>query len=84
MNPSKIQLTPSVLQNSQEVKCDNCENNTFINAYQLRLISKVLVGASEDQLLPVPVFSCSKCGHVNDDFIPDYAKSKNKLQNPFA
>ena len=72
-----------MLKNSQELVCDKCGHNTFINSFMLRTVSKLLTGSSEDNLLPIPVFECSKCGHINEDFIPDFAKNKNKLTNPF-
>ena len=29
-----------------------------------------MTGTAQDALLPIPVFACSKCGHVNEEFLP--------------
>ncbi len=39
-----------------------------------RKASKFLAGTEKDALIPLPVFSCSKCGHVNDEFLPEPLK----------
>jgi len=36
----------------------------------LRKASKFLTGTAQDALIPIPVFACGKCGHVNKDFLP--------------
>jgi len=45
----------------------------------LRKVSKFLVAAAtdKDQIIPVPVFHCVKCGHVNSEFTPEGAKSED-------
>jgi hypothetical protein len=40
----------------------------------LRKASKFLTGTPQDALIPLPVFSCSKCGHVNTEFLPEPLK----------
>ncbi len=52
------------------IKCDKCKNEVFHEGMMLRKVSKFLVGSSQDALIPIPVFVCSKCGHVNDEFLP--------------
>lgn len=51
-------------------KCDKCENEIFIEGVMLRKASRFLTGTSQDALIPIPVFACSKCGHVNEEFLP--------------
>jgi hypothetical protein len=36
----------------------------------LRKVSRFVTGTSQDALMPIPVFTCSKCGGVNADFMP--------------
>jgi len=50
--------------------CDSCGNHTFTEGVILRKASKFLTGSPEDSLIPIPVFYCTKCGHVNNEFIP--------------
>ena len=50
------------------VKCEKCENDTFTEAVFLRKASKLLTGASQDSIIPIPTFQCSACGHINKEF----------------
>lgn len=50
--------------------CDKCENEVFIEGVLLRKASRFITGTSQDALIPLSVFSCSKCGHVNEEFLP--------------
>ena len=52
------------------VTCDSCKNNIFQEGVMLRKASRFLTGTSQDALIPIPVFTCTKCGHVNDEFLP--------------
>jgi len=52
------------------IVCEKCNHNVFVPAYFLRKVSRLLIGASEDGVVPVNTFACAKCGHVNEEFIP--------------
>lgn len=58
------------LDKTTAVICHECNNNIFIEGIVIRKASKFLTGSVNDSLVPIPVFVCSKCGHVNDDFLP--------------
>jgi hypothetical protein len=53
-----------------EVTCDKCNNNVFQDGSFLRRASKLITGAAKDSYIPIPTFVCSKCGEVNEEFIP--------------
>lgn len=59
---------------SQDIVCDACNNPYFIEVVLLKKFSKFMTGSDKDQVYPFPVLQCSKCGHVNEEFIP---KQKN-------
>jgi len=67
MNISLEKTTPFV--------CEQCENQVFIEGALLRKASKFLTGTSQDAIIPIPVFTCSKCGHVNEEFMPEQLRS---------
>ena len=48
--------------------CEECQNDTFIQAVNLQRLSKIVAVTDKDMVRPVPVFACSKCGHVNKEF----------------
>jgi uncharacterized Zn finger protein len=50
--------------------CDECQNEVFQEGVLLRKASRFLTGTSTDAIIPIPVFMCSKCGHVNKEFLP--------------
>jgi uncharacterized Zn finger protein len=50
--------------------CDECQNEVFQEGVLLRKASRFLTGTSQDAIIPIPVFMCSKCGHVNEEFLP--------------
>lgn len=71
MNPEDMQNVmgnmPDLSQ-STPVGCEECGNEYFEQVLHFRKISKFLTGSDKDQIVPVPTYACSKCGHVNDDF----------------
>ena len=52
------------------VGCDRCGNQVFQEGVMLRKASRFLTGTSQDAMIPIQVYSCSKCGHVNNEFLP--------------
>jgi predicted nucleic-acid-binding Zn-ribbon protein len=50
------------------VKCEKCENQTFKQSLLLRKLSALVSPNGQETLVPVQVFACDKCGHVNSEF----------------
>jgi uncharacterized Zn finger protein len=50
--------------------CDECSNEVFQEGVMLRKASRFITGTAQDAMIPIPVFACSKCGHVNEELIP--------------
>ena len=50
------------------VKCEACENQTFKQSLLLRKLSALVSPNGQETLVPVQVFACEKCGHVNSEF----------------
>jgi DNA-directed RNA polymerase subunit RPC12/RpoP len=73
MSQEQLQLNIS-LDKTAEIVCEECGHNVFQEGLMLRKASKFLAGTEKDALIPLPVFSCSKCGHVNDEFLPEPLK----------
>jgi uncharacterized Zn finger protein len=67
MEPVKMNIN---LEDTTEITCDQCSNATFHEAVILRSISRFITGTAQDGMMPIPVFACDKCGHVNDRFMP--------------
>ena len=69
MSQEQMNLNIS-LDKTTETTCDGCGNNVFQEGVLLRKASRFLTGTSQDAMIPIPVFACSKCGHVNEEFLP--------------
>lgn len=56
------------IEKTNPVLCEECENDTFVQALYLRSVSPLLTGTGEKGIIPVPTFTCTKCNHVNTEF----------------
>lgn len=65
-NQPRVSL--EMMKSATEIKCESCGHDTFEEVIKLRKISKLLTGSNKDTLVPIPMFACKKCGHVNKDF----------------
>ena len=52
------------------VICEECNGTYFDQALVLRKASGILTGQAKPTIIPIPVFKCTKCGHVNGEFLP--------------
>jgi uncharacterized Zn finger protein len=58
--------------NTTAIKCEECQNETFREVVFIRKASKLLTGQPQDTVIPIPTFECSKCGHINKEFTPNF------------
>jgi uncharacterized Zn finger protein len=72
MNQPRQQIIPSQIdpKNTEPTICESCGNEAFQEALLLRKISALLTGTGKEGFLPIQVFACVKCGHVNQNFFP--------------
>ena len=68
-NPNEQQMNIDFSQTTPEV-CEECENDTFQQVYRMRKLSALLSPAGQETMIPVQVFACAKCGHINKGFLP--------------
>jgi uncharacterized Zn finger protein len=59
---------------TQSVTCEECGGVYFEQGLILRKASKFLTGTGQVGIIPIPVFNCKKCGHVNKEFQPKEIK----------
>lgn len=57
------------------VACEECNHTFFEQALHIRKASGLLTGTGKPTYVPIPVFACQKCGHVNAEFLPKEVKS---------
>lgn len=56
------------------VTCNECGHTFFDQALVLRKASGFLTGTGQPTYIPIPVFACKSCGHVNGEFLPKEVK----------
>ena len=68
MNLGNQQQPNISIDKTTPIICEECENDTFVQALFLRKISPLLTGTGQEGVVPVPTFMCTKCNHVNKAF----------------
>jgi len=68
-NPQQQQMQVDISQTTEEV-CESCENDTFTQVYKIRKLSALLSPTGQPTMIPMQVFTCAKCGHINSAFLP--------------
>jgi len=61
---------PVNLSQTDEIKCDECESNAFHPAFFLRKVSALISPTGKETVIPIQIFACDSCGHINEEFIP--------------
>ena len=69
MNREQPGLNVDFSQTTAEV-CESCGNDTFIQVYKMRKLSALLSPTGQEARVPIPLFSCAKCGYINKCFLP--------------
>lgn len=64
---AQVQINPNDL---TDVLCEKCDNQTFVPAFIFKMLSAVLSPSGKESLIPLQVYSCTKCGHINSGFLP--------------
>ncbi len=59
------------IKDTEMVKCEDCGNASFIQAFFLRRLSALMSPTGQEALIPIQVYSCGNCGKVPDKFKQD-------------
>jgi uncharacterized Zn finger protein len=51
-----------------EICCEACGGKTFKQTLLMRRMSGLVSPSGQEMLIPMAVFACEKCGHVNKEF----------------
>ena len=58
----------------KDILCENCEGTVFREATMFKKLSALLSPTGKEQIIPIPVFRCDECGHINKGFLPQLTK----------
>ena len=57
------------LKNVKNIQCDECKSNTFQPAFIIKHISALMSPNGQETLMPIQIFKCTECGHINQKFL---------------
>lgn len=58
------------INDTEEIVCEKCQNNTFISVMYLRRLSPLRSPDGQEHVIPINSLACSACGHVNENMKP--------------
>lgn len=58
------------LTQAETVLCEKCSNGLFIQSFFLKKISALMSPTGQEAIIPVQVYSCGNCGHINSKLNP--------------
>jgi|TARA_R110000824_G_scaffold228206_1_gene416028 hypothetical protein len=53
-----------------DIECDDCQGKYFRPVAMMKRLSPLVNPSGKEQIVPMQVFRCDDCGHVNEIFIP--------------
>ena len=56
------------LSNATTLECEECKCKAFKQSLMLKKLSALISPTGKEALIPVAVFVCEQCGHVNKEF----------------
>jgi hypothetical protein len=56
---------------SEPFVCEECGNDRFTVQYLIKRFSALLSPTGNEMIVPVQAFACSKCEHINKEFLPE-------------
>lgn len=57
------------LKNVDNVQCEECKGETFVPAFIIKHLGALVSPTGQETMVPVQVFKCSECGHINERFL---------------
>lgn len=56
--------------NTDAVQCEKCGGEVFVPAFLLRKVSALMSPTGKETILPLQLFACAHCNHINEDIMP--------------
>ena len=57
------------LKNVKNLERDECQSQIFEPAFIIKHISALMSPNGQETLMPVQLFKCTECGHINEKFL---------------
>ena len=62
-----LNINPSDL---TDIVCDKCGSQCFVPTFLFKKLSAVLSPNGKETIIPMQIYRCADCGHINDEFLP--------------
>ena len=62
----------------EDVVCDKCGSQCFQPIFLFKRLSAVLSPTGQETMIPLQIYRCADCGHINDIFLPKDAEIENE------
>ena len=56
------------LSKTTQIQCEACGGSTFKQTLLMRKMSALVSPNGQETIIPMAVFACEKCNHVNQEF----------------
>lgn len=66
-----MNFTQADLQSAVNFSCEECKNETFRQTFVIKRISALVSPEGKETFVPIPLFTCDACGHINEVFKKD-------------
>jgi len=73
---SQMNINPNDL---EDVVCEKCGCQTFEPVFLFKSLSAVLSPSGQKSLIPLQLYKCTECGHINEEFIPKNGGEKMNI-----
>ena len=57
------------LTHAKTMECEKCQCKAFKQTMMLKKLSALMSPSGQEAIVPVGVFACEACGHVNKEFL---------------
>lgn len=75
LQAAAMQQYATTVYNSTNVVC-SCGSKVFHEAVVLKKVSSLVSGTGREELVPIPVYVCDKCGKIPEEFTNKSAAKK--------
>ena len=56
------------LTHAKDIRCEKCDGVGFRQTMMLKKLSPLVSPNGQEAIIPVMVFACDSCGHINKEF----------------
>jgi len=60
------------LKEATDVTCESCNCEYFTPAFSMKRLSPLISPTGQETMVPIQLFRCVECGHVNKEFVEHF------------